>query len=258
MERDSQKASSPLLKKRTKKLLLPVAAEVAVGFVRRPFAVQVVLLAVTFATSASAQVSTDDKALDQLTPAPATQAAKPATPAKPPASSNRNHRRPTHSATPAASRLIAPKMPAVAPANPVILPPTFTMPAHAPAPPPLVPVVADAVGGALPIAGGGRITFGAGSSDLNQATFAAVQAVAKQAVANPTLIVAVTAWAPGTADDPSTARRLSLDRALAVRAIMIHDGVLSDRIRAVAKGSLDVGAGPADRADFTVEAPGKR
>ena len=110
----------------------------------------------------------------------------------------------------------------------------------------------------MPIPGGGRITFGVGASDLNPVTLAAVQTVARQAVANPALIVEITAWAPGTPDDPSTARRLSLDRALAVRAVMIHEGVLSDRIRAVAKGSLDVGTGPADRADFVVAGAGRK
>ncbi len=214
------------------------------------------LLLMLLAWPAFGQVSTDDKALDQLAPAPA---AKPAPKATPPATATKGHKRPpTHGTAPVGKRLTPPKMPVAPPANPVLLPPTFTMPAHPPPPPPPIPVLPDAAGVALPLQGGGRITFGAGASDLNPITLAAVQALAKQAVANPALIVDVTAWAPGTADDPSTARRLSLDRALAVRAVLIHEGVLSDRIRAVAKGSLDVGAGPADRADFAVTTPGKK
>ncbi len=208
------------------------------------------------AGAAFGQVSTDDKALDQLAPAPA---AKPAPKASAPATASRTRKRPApHASPPVGKRLTAPNMPVAPPANPVLLPPTFTMPAHPPPPPPPVPVLPDAAGVALPLAGGGRITFGAGASDLNPATLAAVQAFARQVAANPALIVDVAAWAPGTADDPSTARRLSLDRALAVRAVLIHEGVLSDRIRAMAKGSLDIGAGPADRADFAVEPTAKK
>ncbi len=208
------------------------------------------------ASPAWAQVSTNEHALDQLTPAPA----KPTThAAAPPAKTPARRAKPTHStATPAKPRLTAPRMPLAPPVHPVIQPPAFTMPAHAPPPPPPVPVRADAPGAASAIPGGTRITFGPGVSDLNPATLAAVEAIATQALAKPDLIVDVTAWAPGTADDPSTARRLSLDRALAARAVMIHAGLVSDRIRAVAKGSGEVGAGPADRAEIVVEGGGRK
>lgn len=195
------------------------------------------------AAPAAAQVSTDDHALDQLAPAPGTQAK--AREAKP--SHAVRHVRPA----PPAHRLTGPAMPAAPPANPVILPPPFVMPAHAPAAPPPVSVRPDAGGTATPIPGGMRITFGAGSSDLNPTTFAALQAIGAQAAANPATIVSVTGWAPGPADDPSTARRLSLDRALAARAVLIKAGMLSDRIRAVAKGTNEIAAGPADRVDVT-------
>ena len=191
-----------------------------------------------------AQVSTDEKALDQLAPAPGVKAPKPAT------TPTVRHKR----AAPAAPRLKAPAMPTAAPAHPVIQPPLFVMPTHAPPPPPPVSVLANAPGVATLIPGGTRITFGPGVSDLNPATLAAVKAVAAQAIANPSIVIDVTAWAPGTADDPSAARRLSLDRALAARAVMIQAGVLSDRIRAIARGSLDIGSvAPADRADVLVE-----
>ncbi len=229
-----------------------VGAAVAVW---RPLVLRAVV-ALLLATPAFGQVSTDDKALDQLTPAPA---AKPAAKAGAPAASARSRKHPAaHGSAPAGKRLTPPKMPVAPPANPVLLPPVFNMPAHTPPPPPPVSVLPDAAGVALPLAGGGRITFGAGASDLNPLTMAAVQAFARQMTANPALMADVTAWAPGTVDDPSTARRLSLDRALAVRAVLIHEGVLSDRIRAVAKGSLDISGGPADRADFAVETAGKK
>ncbi len=238
--------------RKTRPLLPGGAYSAAAGLLRRrlPWVFACLLLA----GPAVGQVSTDDKALDQLTPA-----AGPAPKAPLPASSSKTRKRQAaHGTPPAGRRLTPPKMPVAPPANPVLLPPTFTMPAHPPPPPPPIPVLPDAAGVALPLPGGGRITFGAGASDLNPVTLAAVQALAKRAAASPALTVYVIAWAPGTADDPSTARRLSLDRALAVRAVLIHEGVLSDRIRAVAKGSLDVGAGPADRADFTVETAARK
>ncbi len=143
-------------------------------------------------------------------------------------------------------------MPVSPPANPVLLPPPFVMPAHSPPPPPPVPVRADAPGEARPIAGGTRITFGADTSDLNPGTLASIRTVAAQAIANPTEIVAITAWAPGTPDDPSTSRRLSLERALAIRAVLINAGMASERIRAVAKGPTDLAGGSPDRADVLV------
>ncbi len=146
-------------------------------------------------------------------------------------------------------------MPAAPPAHPVLAPPPFVMPAHAPPPPPPVPVRADAPGVAAPLPGGLRVTFGPGSSDLNPGTLAAIRAVAAGAIANPAQVVAITAWAPGTADDPSTPRRLSLERALAVRAVLINAGMVSERIRALAKGAADAAGGPSDRADVSVSVP---
>jgi outer membrane protein OmpA-like peptidoglycan-associated protein len=114
-----------------------------------------------------------------------------------------------------------------------------------------VPLRADAPGQATPLPDGTRITFGPGSSTLNPATFSAILAIAAQAKANPAMILGVTAWAPGTADDPSTPRRLSLDRALAARAVLIANGIVSERIRTIAKGMIDLGINaPADRAEI--------
>ncbi len=206
---------------------------------------------------AVAQVTTDDHALDSLPaskPAVAQHAAKPAIPSARPGHKAAHAPARTH----AAAKPHAPvTMPTVAPANPVIAPPPFVMPAHAPPPPPPVPVRADAPGAASAIAGGTRISFGAGTADLNPATLAAIKLVAVRAAANPTLTIAVTAWAPGVADDPSTPRRLSLDRALAVRAVLINAGIVSERIRTVARGMADLAGGPADRADVLELPPGK-
>jgi hypothetical protein len=64
------------------------------------------------------------------------------------------------------------------------------------------------------------------------------------------------AYAAGTPEDPSTARRLSLARALAVRSALIADGVSSTRIYVRALGAQPGGAlagdAPADRVDLSV------
>ena len=209
--------------------------------------------------SALAQVSTDDQSLGALKPAaPAAPTPSPPPPVARPRAKPAAKPKPARAAArPAGRQLGTVRMPAAPPANPVIAPPQFVMPAHAPPPPPPVPVRDDAPGAATAIPGGLRVTFGAGGSDLNPATLAAIRGVAAQAAANPATIIAITAWATGTADDPSTPRRLSLDRALAVRAVLINAGIVSERIRAVAKGSADMGGGPPDRADMLSGPGGK-
>ena len=112
-----------------------------------------------------------------------------------------------------------------------------------------MPVSDSAQGAATPIPDGTRITFGPQKSDLNPATLAAIKAIATEALANPAMALGVTGWAPGVADDPSTPRRLSLDRALAARAVLINAGIASERIRTVAKGMIDIGTAPPDRVD---------
>jgi len=56
------------------------------------------------------------------------------------------------------------------------------------------------------------------------------------------------AFSGGSADRPSTARRLSLSRALAVRSFLINQGVKSTRIDVRALG-VPPDNGPADRVD---------
>ena len=112
-----------------------------------------------------------------------------------------------------------------------------------------------ATGTASPIPDGTRITFGASSADLNPSTYAALVAIAAQANQDKLIEITLSAWAPGSNDDPSTPRRLSLDRALAGRAVLIHAGVASERIHAVAKGFIDIGADTPDRMDIIAAHP---
>jgi hypothetical protein len=148
-----------------------------------------------------------------------------------------------------------PKVPPAPPPNPVIAPPPLVMPNHPPPPPPPVPLRADAPGQVSAIAGGTRITFAPGGATLNPTTFNAIKSIADSARASPGTSIEIIAWAPGQADDPSTPRRLSLDRALAVRAVLINAGLPSERIHAIARGMNDIGAAPLDRVDILPQGP---
>jgi outer membrane protein OmpA-like peptidoglycan-associated protein len=201
---------------------------------------------------ALAQVTTDPGALDTLGSA-AKPTVAPAAPGGAPRHA-RHHKPAPHDAA-AAAPLRAIQIPAAPPANPVIPPPPFVMPAHKPPPPPPVPVRPDAVGTATTEDGGARITFGPASSDLNPGTVAALQKIAADAKANLAMQIDITAWATGTAEDPSTPRRLSLDRALAARAVLINAGIVSDRIHAIAKGFEGAGRAPPDRVDVVEALP---
>jgi outer membrane protein OmpA-like peptidoglycan-associated protein len=211
-------------------------------------------LCLLVSTPALAQVTTNDQALDALKPAKPSAPVENEAPAakKPP---HHTIHQPARPARPVAKPAPIPQVPAAPPLNPVIAPPTFTMPAHPRPNPPPVPIKADAPGTVTAIQGGTRITFGPGISSLNQATHDALIAAADQAKMNPALQISVTAWAPGTPDDPSPARTLALERALAARAVLINAGIVSDRIFAVSKGFDGIAAGPPDRLDITLAAP---
>ena len=197
----------------------------------------------------SAQVSVDQGALDSLgTPAPparATPAAKPSAPER--------HLPPRHDAprAPAKPKTQSSRPPVIAPAAPpkAVLPPFEPTVPTRPSPPPPVPVVPDAPDTVSAIPGGTRVTFGAGRSDLNPAAVDALRELARTAKADPAATLEIDAWAAGTPDDPSTPRRLSLARALAVRAVLISEGIASPRIHPRALG-IDTSDTP-DRAEVT-------
>ena len=177
------------------------------------------------------QVVVNPEALSHLTPsAPA--ASAPATQSHPPAR-ERHHppaRRAASSEKKPAARAstsrASVKPPAFAPAPPpaVALAPAVTAPPKPTPPPPPVPVVADATGLVSPLSNGARITFGATSSDLNPAMVDAIRSVARAMDATAGSEVSLYAYSSGPADDPSTPRRLALQRALAVRAVLISEG----------------------------------
>lgn len=160
-----------------------------------------------------------------------------------------------HAAPKPPARAGALTMPAAPPTAPV-LPPPIVVPTRPAPPPPPVPVKADAPGQVIKQKDGVRITFGADGSDLNPQTDAAIRAIAHDGSPSAATTFTVTAHAAGNADDPSTPRRLSLDRALAVRSVLIAEGIPSQRIYVKALGaSVPPGDAPADRVDIAATVP---
>lgn len=95
------------------------------------------------------------------------------------------------------------------------------------------------------------IVFAKDATDLSDADIARLKALAAATQQGPEVSFDVTAYASGTPEDPSSARRLSLSRGLAVRAALVSAGVPSVRIYVRAMG-LATGPGTPDRADVSV------
>ncbi len=134
-------------------------------------------------------------------------------------------------------------IPPAPPPPPVFRAPVINVPLHPPPPPPPVAVVQTARGSATPIAGGVRIGFGAGSADVNPVTMQALHDFAARMKADPAVRADIDATSGGSADDPSTPRRLALSRGLAARAVLINDGIASTRIYVRVMGTAPTGSG---------------
>lgn len=201
-----------------------------------PIVATLTLLCAVAVKPAMAQVTTNQGALDALSSgqpakhAAARHASKPsqlkarATPKATPHATRKTNARPVAGHPPAAT------IPAGPPPPPVFKAPVINVPLHPPPPPPPVPVVQNAIGTATAIDNGTRITFGDGSADLNPGTIQAVQAFAGRLKADPESRADLDAYGAGTADDPSTPRRMALSRGLAARAVLINEGIPSTRI----------------------------
>ena len=91
-----------------------------------------------------------------------------------------------------------------------------------------------------------RIEFIAGSAELTEAARQALARRVADVKRDQEARVQVLAYATGNA--PSDARRLSLSRALSVRAFFVDQGIASTRIDVRALGE-QAGSGPGERAD---------
>ena len=121
-------------------------------------------------------------------------------------------------------------------------------PAAAPAPAPAEPRVADLGPTALPDGALSVVRFSGAETELSPSARDQLQQVAVQ-LASTENRVQLNAFAGGSAETASAARRLSLSRALTVRAYLIELGVRSTRIDVRALG-IAGGDGPAERVDI--------
>ena len=180
--------------------------------------------------------------------APAPQAPKAAAVAPPP---------PPSLTAPSAAAPSAPKAPE-APAPKAQAPKAQTVEAPPPVPADLLAAQPKAVQeaarttGAAEVSGSGgkdlRLTFASGSAELSEAAKQELRGLAKGLAQDSSSRVQLLAYAADAGDGASRARRLSLSRALAVRAFLIDQGIRSTRMDVRALGS-NAGDGPADRVD---------
>ena len=148
--------------------------------------------------------------------------------------------------------------------EPAPAPPPEPEPVAAPEPPPApesvaepAPVVA-ALPAAVPVGGMApgeemRLLFDGDSAELAGDASTRLGDLAAQLTADEGLRVQVKAYASGSGGSASTARRISLSRALAVRAHLIGEGVRSTRINVRALGNKSED-GPAERVDVVLVA----
>jgi outer membrane protein OmpA-like peptidoglycan-associated protein len=184
---------------------------------------------------------------------PAAKANPEATPETPPAAASKAAPSP---APQAKAPPVAPQGPRPTATLPMAPPPGVSLapivvepPATKPEPPQAPPIAADAGGGVEPIQDGLRVLFATSRADLTKSTEAAIKSYLASVPRTESTSFNVTAYAAGGPEDPSTPRRLSLSRALAIRSVMIADGVASARIYLRALGAAQAD-GPADRVDM--------
>jgi outer membrane protein OmpA-like peptidoglycan-associated protein len=130
----------------------------------------------------------------------------------------------------------------MAKANP---PPASTAPAQAAAEPPTPGLTKRSV-----------ILFAPQAADPAQSALGAIKFLAgdlNAAMNSASARVQIQAFGGNRGDKSSDARRLSLKRALAIRQVLIDDGVPAERIDVRAMGGAD-DSGPADRVDVYVKA----
>lgn len=155
----------------------------------------------------------------------------------------------------AAPSVPAPPAPAVTPVAPPAPPTAQPAPSQPIATPPSPPTQSAALtegttsGSAAASAGDVRLSFAEGSAELSDEAKQSLLDLAKSLAQDTSSRVQLLAYAADGGEGTSRARRLSLSRALAVRAFLIDQGVRSTRMDVRALGS-NAGDGPADRVDI--------
>lgn len=95
-----------------------------------------------------------------------------------------------------------------------------------------------------------HVDFAVGAADLTPEARSALDAIAKTLGSDENKRVQLVAYATGAADEANQARRLSLSRALNVRAYLIDHGVRNTRMDVRALGNRPDGSKPVDRVDI--------
>ncbi len=124
-------------------------------------------------------------------------------------------------------------------------PPASSRPEPGEAPPPMAGLTKASV-----------ILFAPDATDPAKAALGAIKYLAGELnsqMTGPNSRIELMAYAGARGDKGSDARRLSLKRALAIRQVLIDDGVPAERIDLHMQGGADDG-GPADRVDVFVKA----
>jgi len=173
---------------------------------------------------------------------------------KPPATPGDRKASPPSARAPAAQRVgLPPDVPAQPPHPVVIPPPGVKVPTHLPVPPEDIKPDPAAKGEIEQRPNGLRIVFAANSSGMTQPMIDAIREEARKLAQQPTLRVTLWASASGSTEDLSTPRRIALARALAVRSLLIREGIATTRIYPRATGLAAADANPPDRLDIIAE-----
>ena len=158
---------------------------------------------------------------------------------------------PSAASTPAPSSLLSAAPPAVSPMTVAVATPTpttsVTTAPPAVAPPPVQMAAATTVGSPAT-----ALKFKPGVADLGNGGQPVLDTIASKLLANESLRVQLVSHATGGPDDAMEARRVSLARAVAVRAYLIDKGVRSLRIDVRALGNRTDTGPAADQVDLLV------
>jgi outer membrane protein OmpA-like peptidoglycan-associated protein len=220
-----------------------------------------IVVLLSLASGAQGQVSVDMRALDKLTPGqsappPARRPAVTPAPAPVPTSKPVTASAPSGSAAKPASKTsgtagtVAPVQATTVPSTVAVIP-APALPTAQPSAPPESTTIAAPAPISQPLPPPVRLLFEAGTTDLTPVDEAAIRELAHAIPTPDSSSINVLAYAAGKPDDASTARRLSLSRGMAVRSVLLANGVPSTQIYVRALGAAP-SDGPADRVELIV------
>ncbi|MUG90497.1 OmpA family protein [Bombella sp. ESL0385] len=146
-------------------------------------------------------------------------------------------------------------IPAKAPTPTVITPPPFPVALHPPVPAATVVPAATSHSHTEPLQGGAlRVLFDPNSADLNEETIEAVRHYAQSMAPKTEVRFILHSYANVPGNDISMPRRLALSRALAIRGLLVQNGIATTRIYPIAQGRPTADdTAPTERLDIRPE-----